>query len=135
MTPEFKEADYKEVTKYEPLHPSHRDRATIIEDNPLKDLLDKNLTEAKEFVESELKKHNTTALDTQVGGGHYKEFKIQPIEFVMKNNLNFCQGNVIKYVCRYKDKNGIEDLKKAKHYIDLLIQLEFGNESQGLQAN
>ena len=64
------------------------------------------------------------ALDVQVGGNHYKKFKIQPIEFIMKNNLNYCQGNVIKYICRYKDKNGIEDLKKVKHYVDLLIDLE-----------
>lgn len=64
------------------------------------------------------------ALDVQVGGGHYKDMPIQPIEFTHKNGLNFCQGNIIKYVTRYKHKNGLEDLKKAKHYIDLLIQLE-----------
>lgn len=67
------------------------------------------------------------AMDIQVGGNHYKDMVIQPIEFTMKNNLNFCQGNIVKYVTRYKHKNGIEDLKKAKHYIDLLIQLEFGD--------
>lgn len=65
-----------------------------------------------------------TALSVQVGGEHYKNFTIQPIEFIHKNNLSFIQGNVIKYVTRYKEKNGIEDLKKAKHYIDLLIELE-----------
>ena len=69
-------------------------------------------------------------LDIQVGGSHYKEMKIQPIEFTMKNNLNFCQGNVIKYITRYKNKNGIKDLEKAKHYIDLLIELEYGKEVQ-----
>lgn len=74
------------------------------------------------------------ALDVQVGGSHYKDFEIQPIEFIMKNKLNFCQGNIIKYVCRYADKNGIEDLKKALHYINLLIQLEYGDEDQGVQA-
>ena len=61
-------------------------------------------------------------LDTQVGGGHYKDFKIQPAEFIRANNLNFCQGNVVKYVTRYKGKNGIEDLRKAKHYIEMLIE-------------
>lgn len=66
------------------------------------------------------------ALDVQVGGGHYKDMVIQPIEFTHKNNLNFCQGNVIKYVTRYKAKNGLEDLKKARHYIDMLIELEYG---------
>ena len=65
------------------------------------------------------------ALDTQIGGNHYKNLKIQPIEYIMANNLNYCQGNAIKYLTRYKDKNGLEDLKKAKHYIDILIQLEY----------
>lgn len=69
-----------------------------------------------------------TALNIQVGGNHYKDFAIQPIEFIHKNNLSYIQGNVIKYVCRYRDKNGIEDLKKARHYIDMLI--EFENELQ-----
>ena len=76
-----------------------------------------------------------TPLDIQIGGGHYKTMGIQPIEFIMKNNLNFCQGNVIKYICRYKDKNGIEDLKKAIHYINLLIQLEYEDvEDQRVQT-
>ena len=65
-----------------------------------------------------------TALDTQIGGNHYRNFEIQPIEFIHKNNLSYIQGNVIKYVCRYRDKNGIEDLKKARHYIDMLIEFE-----------
>ena len=65
-----------------------------------------------------------SALNTQVGGSHYKNMTIQPVEFIEKNNLGFCVGNIIKYVCRYKDKNGIEDLKKARHYIDLLIEIE-----------
>ena len=64
----------------------------------------------------------SNTLDTQVGGGHYKDFKIQPVEFIRANNLNFCQGNVVKYVTRYKGKNGIEDLRKAKHYIEMLIE-------------
>lgn len=65
-----------------------------------------------------------TTLDIQIGGSHYKNYKIQPVEYIMANNLNYCQANVIKYVTRYKDKNGVEDLEKAKHYIDLLIELE-----------
>ena len=66
-------------------------------------------------------------LEQQVGGKHYKNFAIQPVEFIHKNNLGFIVGNIIKYICRYKDKNGIEDLQKAKHYIDILIQLESNN--------
>ena len=65
-----------------------------------------------------------SALNTQIGGSHYKDLPIQPVEFIERNNLGFCAGNVIKYVCRYKNKNGIEDLKKAKHYLELLIEIE-----------
>jgi hypothetical protein len=57
----------------------------------------------------------------QIGGNHYKKYKIQPTEFCIKNNIGFCEGNIIKYVLRFRDKNGIEDLKKAQHYINLLI--------------
>lgn len=60
-------------------------------------------------------------LDIQHGGDHYKSRGIQPIEYILANNLGFCEGNCIKYVTRYKDKNGIEDLKKAKHYLEFLI--------------
>jgi hypothetical protein len=67
---------------------------------------------------------NDTVLSQQVGGSHYKNMVIQPVEFIEKNNIGFCAGNVIKYICRYKNKNGIEDLKKARHYIDLLIEIE-----------
>ena len=56
----------------------------------------------------------------QIGGDHYK-LKIQPYHFIMENRLNFFQGNVIKYVCRYLYKNKIEDLQKIKHYCDLEI--------------
>ena len=60
--------------------------------------------------------------DKQIGGSHYKKFKIQPYEFISKNDLSFFQGNVIKYVCRYLHKNKIEDLEKIKHYCDLEIK-------------
>lgn len=60
----------------------------------------------------------------QVGGTHYKSMKIQPVEFIHANGIDFLSGNAIKYLCRWKSKNGIEDLKKARHYIDLLIELE-----------
>ena len=55
----------------------------------------------------------------QVGGSHYKNFHIQPYEFISKNNLSFFQGCVVKYVCRYMHKNGIEDLDKIIHYCQL----------------
>jgi len=59
--------------------------------------------------------------DRQVGGNHYKDFRIQPYEFISKNNLSFFQGNVVKYVCRYLSKNKIEDLQKIIHYCELEI--------------
>ena len=61
--------------------------------------------------------------DIQVGGDHYKKMPIQPLEFIAKNGLDFFQGCVIKYVIRYRDKNGIEDLKKARHFIDMMIEM------------
>lgn len=66
----------------------------------------------------------TSAFDKQEGGNHYKSMKIQPMEYALANNLNLAQGNVVKYVSRYKNKNGIEDLKKAIHCIELLIEHE-----------
>jgi hypothetical protein len=64
------------------------------------------------------------ALDTQIGGSHYMDKEIQPVVYIHVNGLGFCEGNVIKYVTRYKEKNGIADLEKARHYLDILIQLE-----------
>jgi len=63
------------------------------------------------------------ALATQVDGDHYKT-AIQPIQYIHANDIGFCEGNVIKYVSRWRKKNGVADLQKAKHYIELLIQLE-----------
>lgn len=71
---------------------------------------------------------DNSPLDKQVGGDHYKNMVIQPLEYTHKNNLNFCQGNIVKYVTRYKNKNGIEDLKKVIHYTELLIELEYGKQ-------
>lgn len=65
-----------------------------------------------------------SALDVQVGGGHYKGMKIQPVEYIHANGIGFVEGCVIKYVSRWREKNGAEDLKKARHFIDLLLQLE-----------
>ena len=63
------------------------------------------------------------ATDKQIGGNHYKSFSIAPIEFITKNKLSFIQGCIIKYICRFENKNGIEDLEKIKHYCDLQIQM------------
>lgn len=71
---------------------------------------------------------STSASNGQVGGTHYRDMIIQPSEFIYKNDLNWLQGNAIKYICRHHAKNGLEDLLKAKHYIDLLIEWEYGDE-------
>jgi hypothetical protein len=65
-----------------------------------------------------------SALNTQVAGGHYKSLKIQPIEYIHANGIPFAEGSVIKYVTRWRDKGGIADLEKAKHFLELLIELE-----------
>ena len=73
------------------------------------------------LVEQEL-----TALAKQEGGNHYKDMAIQPVEFITANNLGFLEGNVVKYICRHHAKNGAEDIKKAIHYCELLLQTKYG---------
>ena len=69
-----------------------------------------------------------SALSTQEGGNHYKDLAIQPVEFIHANQIPYMEGNIIKYVTRWRNKNGINDLRKARHYIDLLIELEERNQ-------
>jgi len=64
----------------------------------------------------------------QISGDHYKKMKIQPTEYILANDLGFIEGNIIKYISRYKFKNGIEDLRKAEHYIKMLIENKKENE-------
>ena len=63
-------------------------------------------------------------LKIQQGGSHYKNLPIQPVEYAYANNLGFIEANVVKYVTRWRTKNGVDDLKKARHYLDLLISFE-----------
>lgn len=72
-----------------------------------------------------------SALDTQVGGNHYKNMGIQPVEFMLANKIGYVEGAVIKYVCRYMNKNGVEDLKKARHFLDILIEHHEKKETDG----
>jgi len=65
-----------------------------------------------------------SALEKQVSGGHYKSLSIQPIEYIHANGIPFAEGSVIKYVTRWRDKGGLADLEKAKHFLELLIELE-----------
>ena len=68
----------------------------------------------------------TKPLSEQIGGDHYRQGSIQPIEYIHANDMDFFSGNVVKYITRWKYKNGLEDLEKAKHYIELLIEQEYG---------
>jgi hypothetical protein len=70
------------------------------------------------------------ALDKQEGGNHYKEFRIQPARFIHANAIPFFEGNVIKYVCRHRSKNGKQDLLKAIHYLEMLIDLEYPEDGE-----
>ena len=75
-------------------------------------------------------KKSVSAFDEQVAGNHYKSLAIQPVEYIFKNNIPYLEGNVIKYMTRWKNKGGLQDLYKAKHYIDLLIALEYPGPKQ-----
>ena len=78
-----------------------------------------------EVTTEELEEWNKmTAMNKQVAGNHYKDLPIQPVEYIYANALGYFEGNVIKYISRWRKKNGIADLEKAKHYIELLIELE-----------
>lgn len=67
-----------------------------------------------------------SALDKQEGGDHYKTMKIQPVEFITENGMDFLQGNVVKYIARHKAKNGAADVRKALHYCQLILELQYG---------
>ena len=99
--------------KYEKLHGS---------ENPCAPCLGYSRWEPKTQPEPSHK----TALQRQEGGQHYKDNAIQPIVYIHANGLGFCAGNVVKYITRYKDKNGAEDVRKAIHYCQLLLELEYG---------
>lgn len=77
-----------------------------------------------------LMSRSPSALDIQHGGNHYKGLKIQPVEYIMANGIGYMEGNAIKYITRYKLKNGTEDLKKARHYIEMLIENEEKNNAE-----
>ena len=70
------------------------------------------------------------ALNKQVGGDHYKRFIIQPVEFCYHNEIPYLEATAIKYLCRWRDKGGLQDLQKAKHFIDILIDFETVKEDE-----
>ena len=69
-----------------------------------------------------------SALTTQQGGNHYKDLAIQPVEYIFHNRLQYLEANVVKYVTRHNSKNGVEDIRKAIHYCQLILELEYGIE-------
>ena len=72
------------------------------------------------------KQKSPKATDKQEGGDHYKDCVIQPVDYIVKNNLDFLEGNVVKYITRHKTKNGIEDIRKVIHYAELILELKYG---------
>jgi hypothetical protein len=82
------------------------------------------VTRSKESLTGLKKPATVDPLAVQVDGDHYKLMAIQPVEFIHANKLGYFEGNVVKYVSRWKNKNGVADLRKAIHYLELLIKLE-----------
>lgn len=76
-----------------------------------------------------------SALSTQVGGDHYSKLAIQPVEYITRNGLGFVEGSVIKYVTRHKAKHGAEDIKKAIHFLNLLLELEYGENGEDVKVD
>lgn len=65
------------------------------------------------------------SLDKQIGGNHYQDMTIQPAKFINDNRLLFAEGNAIKYICRHKSKNGKEDILKAMHYLEMILERDY----------
>jgi hypothetical protein len=89
---------------------------------------DYSFATASDYVE-EMTEKVDDALDVQVGGMHYKQYQIQPVEFCQKNNLNAIESSIVKYAVRHRDKGGKEDVEKIIHYAKLLLQLEYADKS------
>ena len=71
-----------------------------------------------------------SALNKQIAGSHYKDFCIQPVEFITKNGIPFLEGCIIKRVCRWRNKDGVQDLQKAIHELELLIEMQATEEGK-----
>ena len=131
------EADVNKLAKKYKTAPSYvykmRGRAMLHTNDKLRDSEQDHIMDALAYSSQALGgwqvTANTGALNVQGGGDHYKKLKIQPIEFIHANNIPFIEGNIIKYIVRWRDKNGIKDLEKVKHYVDLLIDLEKLNQN------
>ena len=95
------------------------------EDTGMKDVTD----ELRQGSNGQTSIHMEPSLNKQVGGGHYKGLKIQPIEYIVANDLSWCEGNIVKYITRHRVKGeGREDIEKVIHYAEMLLELEYDNE-------
>ena len=112
-----------EPRKPKPAEASNFLATPTLQSDPLPETYEQLLKEASdEFNAPEI--NIESPLLSQVGGSHYKDMAIQPITYILANNLGFAEGSIIKYISRYKAKNGLQDLKKARHFIDILIEHE-----------
>ena len=89
----------------------------------------KETVKNKGFTKTDLKKQALKATLKQVGGSHYKDCKIQPIEYIVGNDLTFCEGNAIKYITRHRCKGeGAKDIEKAIHYLEMILERDYSDE-------
>ena len=97
----------------------------IFNDQAQADQFEKDYGALSEFKKTGIKPSDSnSSLNVQISGDHYRYLSIQPVEYIHANKIPFIEGSVIKYVTRWREKGGIKDLEKAKHFIDLLIELE-----------
>lgn len=117
-----------EPRKPKPAETSNFLQAPTLKSDPLPETYEQLLKQTSdEFNAPEI--NIESPLLSQVGGSHYKDMAIQPITYILANNIGFAEGNIIKYISRYKAKNGLQDLKKARHFIDILIEHEETNKT------
>jgi hypothetical protein len=98
-------------------------RDMLIKDEKMKE-------QTKHEVSGIVEQSGNSAYNNEVGGNHYRQLKIQPFKYAMANNFNAGQTLALRYISRYKFKNGIEDLKKAIHCLELLIEEEYGTQKE-----
>lgn len=96
----------------------------VVDSDPYDWEKDRIFPKKSQYPPSPIEPANLDAMEKQIGGNHYKNYPIQPTEFIMKNKLSFLQGCIVKRICRYKEKGGREDLEKIKHEVDMIIALE-----------
>ena len=94
-------------------------------------LMDKVIKETvkdtKDFKKINIEKEARLATERQVGGDHYKSCKIQPVDYIVENNLTFLEGNVVKYITRHRRKGeGASDIEKVIHYCELILEKDYG---------